>query len=146
MSKFSIFQIFIISFSIQVDLEDEREHFHQQSQKFISDYEHLINDLDHETIRRIQFENQKQNLQNEIQFLNDIHFKQIEELKQMNSCDRNNDFLRNQLAQTIRNIRHEYEQLNNQQKNDLQLWYHDKVSQAVRNVFYSRRKCTKNFL
>mgnify|MGYP006983670733 FL=1 len=51
----------------------------------------------------------------------------------MNSFEQTNECCQNQLAQTIRTIRHEYEQLNDQQKHDLQAWYHDKVSQAVRN-------------
>lgn len=134
----------VVLFVSLVDLEDERQRFDHQSKKLILDYERLRKDLDQETLLRTQLENQKQKLQEEIDFLKDLHLIEIEEIKQMNLFDQTRDtteFFENQLANAIGNIRREYEQLNDQQRNELQSWYQRKVTQAVRSPFEKKIAC-----
>ncbi len=97
----------------------------------------ITKDLDHETITRIELENQKQSLEDEIYFLKKIHSEEIEELKQMNIVGTTLDptnFFKHELSNAVKNIRQEYEQLNQQQRTELQTWYQVKVTQAVRSI------------
>ncbi|CAF1667355.1 unnamed protein product, partial [Adineta ricciae] len=119
------------------DLEDEQKRFRAESQKLILDIQRVTQDLDQETIARVQLENEKQSLEEEINFLKQIHAQEIEELKHANligtALDPSN-FFKHELSNAIRDIREEYEQLNNQQRNELESWYRIKVTQAVQEV------------
>lgn len=116
-------------------MEDEQKRFRAESQKLILDIQRVTQDLDQETIARVQLENEKQSLEEEINFLKQIHAQEIEELKHANligtALDPSN-FFKHELSNAIRDIREEYEQLNNQQRNELESWYRIKVTQAVR--------------
>jgi intermediate filament protein if len=117
------------------DLEDEQKRYRAESQKLILDIQRVTQDLDHETIARVQLENEKQSLEEEINFLKQIHAQEIEELKQANLIGTALDpanFFKHELSNAIRDIREEYEQLNNQQRGELESWYRLKVTQAVR--------------
>ncbi|UJR26173.1 hypothetical protein I4U23_007517 [Adineta vaga] len=120
-----------------VDLEDEQKRYRAESQKLILDIQRVTEDLDHETIARVQLENEKQSLEEEINFLKQIHAQEIEELKHANligtALDPSN-FFKHELSNAIRDIREEYEQLNSQQRNELESWYRMKVTQAVQEV------------
>ncbi|CAF0755575.1 unnamed protein product [Rotaria sordida] len=123
------------------DLEDEQKRYRAESQKLILDIQRVTQDLDQETIARVQLENEKQSLEEEINFLKEIHAQEIEELKQANLIGTALDpanFFKHELSNAIRDIREEYEQLNNQQRNELESWYRLKVTQAVQEI-QSRR-------
>lgn len=92
----------------------------------------------------MQLENEKQSLEEEINFLKQIHAQEIEELKQANLIGTALDpanFFKHELSNAIRDIREEYEQLNNQQRNELESWYRMKVTQAVREQEEKERSC-----
>lgn len=117
------------------DVEDELGRYRTESKKLISSIQRITGDLDNETIRRIELETQKQNLQKELEFLRQLHAEEIQELKQINLKGTTLDptiFFKHELADAVKNIRKEYEQINYQQRHELELWYHSKVSQAVR--------------
>ncbi|CAF3670994.1 unnamed protein product [Rotaria socialis] len=119
------------------DLEDEQKRYYIESEKLTSDICRITKDLDHEIITRVQLENQKQNLEKEIEFLKEIHLHEIEEMKQLNFVDTTLDptrFFKHELANAVKNIRKDYEQLNDQQRNELELWYQIKVTQAVQEI------------
>jgi intermediate filament protein if len=100
-----------------------------------AELQRITRDLDHETIARVELENCKQTLEDEIHFLKKIHMEEIEELKQMNTIGTSLDptkFFKNELINAVQQIREEYEQLNDQQRTELQTWYQMKVTQAVR--------------
>ncbi len=130
-------------------MEDEQKRYRAESQKLILDIQRVTQDLDHETIARVQLENEKQSLEEEINFLKQIHSQEIEELKQANligtALDPSN-FFKHELSNAIRDIREEYEQLNNQQRNELESWYRIKVTQAVRYLLYVLNICICCFL
>ncbi len=93
--------------------------------------------MNHETLARVQLENQKQNLQEEMHFLKEIHSQEIEEIKQTNVMDTSLDpkhFFKHELSNAVKNIREEYEQINQQQRTELESWYRMKVTQAVGNL------------
>ena len=116
------------------DLEDEQKRYRAESQKLILDIQRVTEDLDHETIARVQLENEKQSLEDERTFLKDIHSEEMEELKQTNLIGSTLDstkFFKNELSNAVKNIREEYEQLNLQQRNELE-W---KVTQTVRYLY-----------
>jgi chemotaxis methyl-accepting protein methylase len=119
------------------DLEDEHQRSRLQSAQLICDIQRITLDLDQETLARIHLENQKQTLEEEKHFLQHIHNEEIEECKQgllLDATLNPSKFFRNQLAEAVKNIRDEYEQLNDQQQDELQSWYQRKVSQAVRHL------------
>ena len=116
-------------------MEDEQKRYRAESQKLILDIQRVTQDLDHETIARVQLENEKQSLEEEINFLKQIHAQEIEELKHANLVGTALDpanFFKHELSNAIRDIREEYEQLNNHQRGELESWYRLKVTQAVR--------------
>ena len=130
-----------------VDLEDEQKRTHHESQQMNIDLERITKELDHETIVRVELENQKQTLEDEIHFLKKIHAEEVEEYKQMNLIGTNLDprqFFQNELSNAVQHIREEYEHLNDQQRTELQTWYQMKVTQAVRSiekvVFFRRER------
>lgn len=103
------------------------------------DIQRVTQDLDQETIARIQLENEKQSLEEEINFLKQVHEQEIEELKHANLIGTALDpanFFKNELSSAIRDIREEYEQLNNHQRNELESWYRLKVTQAVSHSLF----------
>jgi intermediate filament protein if len=119
------------------DLEDEQKRYRAESQKLSLDIQRVTQDLDQETIARVQLENEKQSLEEEINFLKQIHAQEIEELKHANLIGTALDpanFFKHELSNAIRDIREEYEQLNNQQRNELESWYRLKVTQAVQEI------------
>lgn len=113
-----------------------------------TELQRITRDLDQETIARIELENSKQTLEDEIHFMKKIHAEEVEELKQMNIIGTNLDptrFFQNELINAVQQIREEYEQLNDQQRTELQTWYQMKVTQAVRLNVCSRRRCSSSF-
>lgn len=100
-----------------------------------TELQRITQELDHETIARIELENCKQTLEDEIHFMKKIHAEEIEEMKHMNIIGTSLDptrFFQNELVNAVQQIRQEYEQLNDQQRTELQTWYQMKVTQAVR--------------
>lgn len=131
------------------DLADEQQRFRLQSAQLVCDIQRITLDLDQETIARIHLENQKQTLEEEKHFLQQIHSEEIEECKQgllMDTTLNPTKFFRNQLAEAVKSIRDEYEQLNHQQQEELQAWYQRKVSQAVRHFESGRRKMLEDLV
>ncbi|CAF1188353.1 unnamed protein product [Rotaria sp. Silwood1] len=119
------------------DLEDEQKRFNIESKKLILDIQRITKNLDQEIISRIQLENQKENLEKEIKFLKEIHLQEIDELKQINLNNTILDstkFFQYELSNAIKNIRQEYEQLNDQQRHELESWYQIKVTQAIKEI------------
>lgn len=129
-------------FNFLVDLKDEQQRYNTKSTQLISDIQRITKDLDHETLTRIELENKKQSLEEEMHFLKEIHAEEIEELKQSHFIGTTLDstkFFQNQLSDAVRNIRKDYEEINQQQKTELYSWYQSKVTQAVRSFFIEKK-------
>lgn len=83
-------------------------------------------------MNRIDYQNQVQTLLEEIDFLRRSHDQEIKDLQAMAARDttnENREFFRNELASAIREIREEYDSLNNSNRNDIESWYKLKVQE-----------------
>ncbi len=72
----------------------------------------LLQQLDQETLNRIDHQNQVQTLLEEIDFIRRVNDQEIKELQAMAARDttnENREFFRNELASAIRDIRAEYD-------------------------------------
>ena len=116
------------------DLQEEQKRYRMTSQNLICDIQQISKELDHEIITRVQLENQKEKLEEEIELLKRLHAQKIEQIKQMSlinvSFDPTNLF-EHQLSTAIKTIRAEYDQRNYHLRNELEAWYQWKVAQAV---------------
>lgn len=75
-----------------------------------------LQELDQETLNRIDYQNQVQTLLEEIEFLRRVHDQEIRELQTLAARDttpENREFFKNELASAIRDIRAEYDQVKN---------------------------------
>lgn len=73
----------------------------------------ISQDLDQETLNRIDYQNQVQTLMEEIDFLKRVHDQEIKELQSLAARDttpENREFFKNELSSAIRDIRAEYDQ------------------------------------
>ncbi|UJR22812.1 hypothetical protein I4U23_025842 [Adineta vaga] len=119
------------------DLEEEQNRYRITSHNLISDIQQITKELDNEIITRIQLENQKEKLEEEIELLKRLHAQKIEQIKQMSlrnvSIDPTNLF-EYQLSNAIKSIRTEYDHRNYQLRDELESWYQWKVSQAIQDL------------
>ncbi|UMM40255.1 hypothetical protein L5515_016955 [Caenorhabditis briggsae] len=113
-------------------LEDEVKRIKQENQRMLSELQRARTDLDQETLNRIDYQNQVQTLLEEIDFLRRVHDNEIKELQTLASRDttpENREFFKNELSSAIRDIREEYDQVNNVHRNDMESWYRLKVQE-----------------
>lgn len=74
----------------------------------------FFQDLDQETLNRIDFQNQVQTLLEEIDFVRRVHDQEIGDLQAMAARDttpENREYFKNELSSAIRDIRAEYDQV-----------------------------------
>lgn len=78
---------------------------------------------------RIDFQNQVQTLMEELEFLRRVHDQEVKELQALLSREPQDtrDFFKNELALAIRDIRNEYDIIQQQNKADMESWYKLKV-------------------
>jgi len=113
-------------------LEEEVGRLRKENQRLQSELQRVRTELDQETLSRIDYQNQVQTLLEEIEFLKRSHDQEIKDLQAMAARDttnENREFFRNELASAIRDIRNEYDQLNNANRNDIESWYKLKVQE-----------------
>ncbi|KAI0978311.1 hypothetical protein GJ496_002243 [Pomphorhynchus laevis] len=119
------------------DLDDELQHYKSESQKLMQEVQRLSADLYDETSNRLQIQNEKQSLEEELNFLKQIHAQEIEDLQKLTRQDSSLDptnFFRHELANAIKDIRDEYETLHQQKKGEMENWYRIKVNNAIQEV------------
>lgn len=103
----------------------------------MGEIQRVSSELEFETKQRLMLENDKQSLEEQLLFLKEIHAKEIEELKHLSLHESGIDptaFFKNELASAIKDIREEYETLNQTQRNDLERWYRLRV--CLIYIFY----------
>uniref|UniRef100_A0A914GY35 IF rod domain-containing protein n=1 Tax=Globodera rostochiensis TaxID=31243 RepID=A0A914GY35_GLORO len=111
-------------------LEEELGKLRKENTRLHSDLQRVRAELDQETLNRIDY--QKQTLLEEIDFIRRSHDQEIKDLQAMAARDttsENREFFRNELASAIRDIRNEYDTLNNKNRNDVESWYKLKVQE-----------------
>jgi len=117
------------------DLEDEAKRYKIETQRLLGEIQRITAELDAETLQRVQLENEHQSLSEELSFLKQKHAQQLEDLRQNSFLDVGLDssqFFKSELANAIREIRSEYEQINNDQRQNMEQWYRMKI-QEIQN-------------
>lgn len=113
-------------------LTDEIARLNRDHTKFWDELQKARSDLDQETIGRIDYQNQVQTLMEELEFLRRVHDQDVKELQallQREPAD-TREFFKNELALAIRDIRGEYDIIQQQTKSDMESWYKLKVQEV----------------
>ncbi|KHJ76213.1 hypothetical protein OESDEN_24167, partial [Oesophagostomum dentatum] len=103
-------------------LEEEISRLKKENMRLMAELQRARTDLDQETLNRIDYQNQVATLLEEIDFIK----REIKELQAMAARDttsENREFFKNELASAIRDIRNEYDQMMNTNRNDMESWY-----------------------
>lgn len=104
------------------DLEDEARRYKAETQRLASEIARLQNEIQNETFVKSSLDTEKMALEDELAMLKQMHEADLNELRSKTVVDVSLDpshFFRNELAQAIRDIRNEFEALNEQQRSDL---------------------------
>lgn len=115
------------------DLEDEAKRYKVETQRLLGEIQRITAELDSETLQRVQLENEKNGLEEELSFLRQMHAQELEDLRQKSFLDVGLDssqFFKSELANAIREIRNEYEQINNNQRAEMEQWYRMKIQEV----------------
>jgi len=125
-------QLHDITEQIAKYVEEQRRLFEQLSQ--------LKDDLDKETIDRVARQNEVQTLEEQISFLKAVHEQEVAELSRLQTIVGFDpaQFYRTELERAIRDIRGDFEQLNTEQKRELEEWYRIKTEEVEKEVAKER--------
>jgi chromosome segregation ATPase len=69
------------------DLEDEAKRYKIETQRLLGEIQRITAELDTETLQRVQLENEKNGLEEELNFLRQRHNQELEELRQNSFLD-----------------------------------------------------------
>jgi len=113
-------------------LNDEMNRYTRDNAKLWDDLQKVRQDLDEETISRIDYQNQVQTLLEDLEFLRRVHDQETKELQALLSKEPTDtrDFFKNELALAIRDIRDEYDLIAQASKQDMESWYKLKVQEV----------------
>ncbi|CAJ0933745.1 unnamed protein product, partial [Mesorhabditis belari] len=112
--------------------EEEVARLRKEKQGLIDDLQKARQDLDQETLNRIDFQNQVQTLLEEIDFMKRVNDSEIKDLQLMASRDttiENREYFKNELSAAMRDIRQEYDQRMQVNRTDMESWYRMKVQE-----------------
>ena len=115
------------------DLEDEAKRYKIETQRLLGEIQRITIELDSETLQRVQLENEKSALEEELSFLRQMHAQELEDLRQKSFLDVGLDssqFFKSELANAIREIRNEYETINTNQRAEMEQWYRMKIQEV----------------
>ncbi|KAH7716560.1 Protein IFA-1 a [Aphelenchoides avenae] len=113
-------------------LEEEIARLRRENQRLQAELQRIQSELQRETLERINYQNQVQALLEEIEFVkraNDQEIKDLQAQAARDTTNENREFFRNELANAIRDIRKEYDDLMNANRNDIESWYKLKVQE-----------------
>lgn len=118
------------------DAELDIEKYKKEVARLNEDLQRLLGDLDQETLRRVKLENEKQTLEEQIPFLNAIHEQEMNELRSLQAGAHIDpaQFYRHELERAIRDIRGDFEQLNESQRRELEEWYKIKTEEITQQA------------
>jgi intermediate filament protein if len=118
------------------DSENDIQKYKKEIGNLNMDLSNLLDELDQVTLNRVRLENEKQTLEEQIPFLNAIHEQEIAELKSLQAGAHIDpaQFYRHELERAIRDIRGDFEQLNETQKRELEEWYKIKTEEIQQQV------------
>eukprot|EP00080_Pristionchus_pacificus_P001492 PDM61512.1 hypothetical protein PRIPAC_50954 [Pristionchus pacificus] len=115
-------------------IEEDVVRIKKENHRLIGELQRARNELDQETLNRIDHQTRVQALLEEIDFVRRVHDQEIKELQSMVSRDttpENREFFKNELASAIRDIRQEYDQRMLTNRTDIESWYKLKVQEIA---------------
>uniref|UniRef100_A0A1I7SW94 Intermediate filament tail domain protein n=1 Tax=Bursaphelenchus xylophilus TaxID=6326 RepID=A0A1I7SW94_BURXY len=117
-------------------LTDEEKRLITDNARYWEELQKARNDLDEETLGRIDFQNQVQTLMEELEFLRRVHEQEVKELQALlaQAPADTREFFKNELALAIRDIKDEYDYIAKQGRQDMESWYKLKVSEVQGNA------------
>jgi len=113
-------------------LEDERTHDKKEILRLTNELNKLRVDLDTETLNHIDAENRRQTLEEEIEFLKNVHEQELKELAALAYRDttaENREYWKNELAQCLREISQAYDEKLDGIRGELETYYNLKVQE-----------------
>lgn len=117
-------------------LTDEEKRLNNDNVRLWEELTKARNDLDEETLGRIDYQNQVQTLMEELEFLRRVHEQEVKELQALlaQAPADTREFFKNELALAIRDIKDEYDYIAQQGRQDMESWYKLKVSEVQGNA------------
>ncbi|XP_046340226.1 70 kDa neurofilament protein-like isoform X2 [Haliotis rufescens] len=113
-------------------MDKERQRDRATIQRLNEELERLRIDLNNETLARMEADNRRQTLAEEIEFLKEVHEQELKELAALAYRDttaENREFWKNELSQAIRDIQNEYDAKCDQIKGEMEAYYNLKVQE-----------------
>lgn len=118
------------------DINEQISKYMEEQRRYLDQLRQLKDDLDKETIERVARQNEVQTLEEQISFLKAVHEQEVSELGRLQTIVGFDpaQFYRNELERAIRDIRGDFEQLNHEQKRELEEWYRIKTEEVEKEV------------
>lgn len=118
------------------DINEQIAKYMNEQRRYMDQLKQLKDDLDRETVERVARQNEVQTLEEQIAFLKAIHEQEMAELGRLQSIVGFDptQFYRNELERAIRDIRGDFEHLNQEQKRELEEWYRIKTEEIEKEV------------
>ena len=107
------------------DQTEDIEKYRMQRDNCWMQMNELLDRLDDELLKRVSIEYNNQTLREHIEFIKNVHERQVHEMNQLSNALPFNDqmqFYKDELKRVVSNIRKDYEQLNQDQLHELQEW------------------------
>ena len=107
------------------DQNEDIERYRTQRDNCLMQMSELLDRLDDELLKRVSIEYNNQTLREHIEFIKNIHERQVIEMNQLSDALPFNDqmqFYKDELKRVVSNIRKDYEQLNQDQLHEIQDW------------------------
>jgi len=122
------------------DINEQILKYIEEQRRLSEQLKQLKDDLDKETIDRVARQNEVQTLEEQIAFLKAVHEQEVAELSRLQTIVGFDpaQFYRTELERAIRDIRGDFEQLNQEQKRELEEWYRIKTEEVEKEVAKER--------
>lgn len=122
------------------DINEQIAKYLDEQRRLSEQLRNLKDDLDKETIDRVARQNEVQTLEEQIAFLKAVHEQEVSELSRLQTIVGFDpaQFYRTELERAIRDIRGDFEQLNQEQKRELEEWYRIKTEEVEKEVAKER--------
>jgi len=122
------------------DINEQIAKYVEEQRRLFDQLRQLKDDLDKETIDRVARQNEVQTLEEQIAFLKAVHEQEVSELSRLQTIVGFDpaQFYRTELERAIRDIRGDFEQLNQEQKRELEEWYRIKTEEVEKEVAKDR--------
>uniref|UniRef100_A0A0K0EY44 SH2 domain-containing protein n=1 Tax=Strongyloides venezuelensis TaxID=75913 RepID=A0A0K0EY44_STRVS len=114
------------------NLNDDVVDLKKQNALLLQELQKTRNDVDQETLNKIDYQNQVQTLLEEIRFISDANEQEIIDLQNMayrDTTTENREYFKQELVSAMKDIREEYDQICEAQRTEMESWYRIKVQE-----------------